>query len=117
MHRQIKKLPETPKPVFLACSALREAYRQRLRNGLPRLTFIYLKGSKKCIAKRLAGRTGHFMAPELFKSQFATLEEPSDAIMVAIDKPLPELADEIARKIGVMMKSTATQEYDKSTYI
>jgi carbohydrate kinase (thermoresistant glucokinase family) len=101
LNLELRKLSGNPKPVFLACSALREAYRQRLRNGLSEMTFIYLRGSKECIAGRLAGRAGHFMAPELLESQFATLEEPSDAITAAITKSMPEVTEEIAKKIGL----------------
>lgn len=97
LNLELKKLSN--KTVFLACSALREVYRQRLRNGLPELKFIYLKGSKECIASRLACRTGHFMPPALLESQFATLEEPRDAIVVNIDQAATEIIRQLVRKV------------------
>ncbi|MCT7378012.1 gluconokinase [Chelativorans salis] len=60
-----------------ACSALRRAYRQRLRvrAGIP-LGFIFLKGARSLILSRMEKRTGHYMPISLLDSQFATLEEP-----------------------------------------
>jgi gluconokinase len=71
--------------VVLACSALKASYRERLARGLADARLVYLRGSKATIAPRLAGRGGHFMNPALLDSQFATLEEPRDAIVVDVD--------------------------------
>ena len=86
-------------PVFLACSALREVYRERLRAGLPGLTFIYLKGSYECISERQRAREGHFMPASLVKSQFATLEEPADAVVVSIEQPEAAVVGDILARI------------------
>ena len=73
----------------LGCSALKAAYRDRLaRAGDVR--FVYLKGDRATIDLRLAARAGHFMPPALLTSQFATLEEPADAIVVDIRLSVPE---------------------------
>jgi gluconokinase len=69
----------------LACSALKASYREALVRGLADARLVYLRGSKALIAPRLAGRGGHFMSPALLDSQFATLEEPRDAIVVDVD--------------------------------
>ena len=67
----------------LGCSALRQAYRDRLaRAGDVR--FVYLKGDRATIAARLAARAGHYMPPTLLASQFGTLEEPANAIVVDV---------------------------------
>lgn len=100
LNFELRKFLDKPEPVFLACSALREAYRQCLCAGIPERTFIYLKGSQACIGLRLAARTGHFMSPSLLASQFATLEEPSNAITVNIDQPVTSLVEEIVKKIA-----------------
>jgi carbohydrate kinase (thermoresistant glucokinase family) len=65
----------------LACSALKEKYRQLLRQG-GAATFVYLDVSKEVLAKRLRERKGHFMPASLLESQLATLEIPSDAVRV-----------------------------------
>jgi gluconokinase len=70
--------------VVLACSALKASYREALARGLPDARLVYLRGSHALIAPRLARRGGHFMNPELLDSQFATLEEPCDAIVADV---------------------------------
>lgn len=89
-------------PLFLACSALREAYRDRLRHARPDLGFIYLRGSRELIADRLGKRTDHFMPAALLESQFAALEEPTDALTVEIDQPLEALVETILCKAGLL---------------
>jgi carbohydrate kinase (thermoresistant glucokinase family) len=62
----------------VACSALKRRYRDILaRAGHDTVRFVYLKGDKALIAKRITARHGHFMPPALLESQFATLEEPA----------------------------------------
>ena len=100
LRLELKNRTDAKGPVFLACSALRESYRQHLANGLPGLQFIYLKGSPECIAARLATRTGHFMSPALLKSQFETLEEPTCAITADIDQTTESLVAELSRKMS-----------------
>ena len=73
--------------VVLACSALKQAYRDRLAQAGD-VRFVYLKGDARTIEPRLARRKGHFMPPTLLPSQFATLEEPPDAIVVDIAQPV-----------------------------
>jgi gluconokinase len=59
-----------------ACSALKRAYRDRLRAAVPGLRLLHLAGDEALIAARQAARAGHFMPPSLMASQFATLEPP-----------------------------------------
>ncbi|KAA1426104.1 gluconokinase [Nocardioides antri] len=58
----------------VSCSALKVAYRDRLRTHAPRVRFLHLSGSRQVIAGRQAGRPGHFMPASLLDSQFAVLE-------------------------------------------
>ncbi len=67
-------MAETP-GLVVACSALRRSYRDRLRAG-GAAVFVHLKAKRAEIETRLAARQGHFMAPSLIDSQFATLEDP-----------------------------------------
>lgn len=71
----------------LACSALKQAYRERLqRAGDVRI--VYLKGDESTIAARLAARSHKYMPATLLPSQFAALEEPADALVVDIREPV-----------------------------
>ena len=74
----------------LACSALKQAYRDRLAEGsitTGDLRMVYLKGDAATIEPRLASRSGHYMPATLLASQFAALEEPGDALIVDIREP------------------------------
>ena len=73
----------------VACSALKQAYRDLLLG--PGVKLVYLRGSRELIAARLAKRRGHFMPPALLDSQFATLEEPADAVVVDISSTPSEI--------------------------
>ncbi len=86
----------------LACSALRETYRQTLNSGLrpKELAYVWLDGSPEMIAARLQARKGTFMNPSLLGSQFATLEAPSDALRVVNDRTPDEVAGEVSSKLG-----------------
>ncbi|MEF9384370.1 gluconokinase [Ralstonia solanacearum species complex bacterium KE056] len=78
--------------LVVACSALKERYRDVLRGGPSDSTaFVYLKGDFELLQNRLAARKDHFFNPALLRSQFDALEEPADAIVVDIALP-PETA-------------------------
>lgn len=61
----------------VTCSALKRAYRDRLRAAAPDLRFIHLQGDMALVAARQAARQGHFMPASLVASQYATLEAPA----------------------------------------
>jgi gluconokinase len=82
----------------LACSALKEAYRKRLRVS-PDVRVVYLKGSFEEIEERLGDRRGHFFSPDLLDSQFEALEEPSDASVVDISNPPEAIVRQIKRTL------------------
>ncbi len=86
---------------ILACSALKEGYRQTLGAGLPtgKLAFVWLDGSKEMIAARLSARQNSFMNPALLQSQLDTLEVPAEAVRVVNDRTPDEVVDEILTKL------------------
>lgn len=86
--------------VVLACSALKASYRQILQAS-GEVRFVYLRGSFDLIAKRLASRKGHFINPDLLKSQFDTLEEPKNALAIDAALPADQAAHEIRTALGV----------------
>ena len=66
-----------PRGAVIACSALRRAYRDRLRAAVGAdLRFVFLDGDKALMRQRVASRPGHYMPASLIDSQFATLERP-----------------------------------------
>jgi gluconokinase len=62
--------------VVLSCSALKRSYRDTLRQQANDLALVYLAGTPELLARRMAGRSGHYMPPSLLASQLATLEPP-----------------------------------------
>jgi gluconokinase len=84
--------------IILACSALKESYREVLRMA-PDVRFVYLKGSCDLIQERLEERQGHFFNPRLLESQFANLEEPQDALVVSIEASSQEIALSIQNQL------------------
>ena len=84
----------------LACSALRQAYRDRIaRAGDVR--FVHLAGDYATIAARLASRTHRYMPAALLDSQFATLEPPSDALVVDVALPVERQVDRVLGANGL----------------
>ncbi len=70
----------------VTCSALKRAYRDRLRAAAPDLRFVFLHGDPALVAARQAARQGHFMPASLIASQFATLEAPTpEEGVIALD--------------------------------
>jgi len=86
----------------LACSALKEAYRRRLRVNAE-VKLVFLRGDYELIANQLRQRRGHFMNPVLLQSQFADLEEPQPtegAAVIELGRSPRELVQEIKSKLG-----------------
>ena len=86
--------------VVLACSALKQAYRDEVVVS-PDVRVVYLRGNSELITTRLKERHGHYMDPNLLSSQFATLEEPRDALVVDVDASVDEIVKQIRKGIGV----------------
>src|SRR5579864_5347741 len=70
----------------VACSALKQAYRDLLVTEPSAVKLVYLKGDRDLIEQRLANRHGHFFDRGLLQSQFEALEEPRDAIVEDITR-------------------------------
>jgi gluconokinase len=80
---------------ILACSALKEDYRQILQRDYQDIVWIYLRGDYDFIINRIEQRQGHFFPKEVLRSQFAILEEPETALTLDISLPPAAIADKI----------------------
>lgn len=92
LDRVGQTLAQTPGTCLIGCSALKRAYRNRIRKaaGEP-VSFLHLAGSRAVIESRMHLRQGHFMPVSLLNSQFAALEplESDEAgVTVDIDQPM-----------------------------
>jgi gluconokinase len=92
----------------LACSALKQKYRDTLAAGMPEgaIHFVWLDASQELIAERLSERHHEFMNPNLLKSQFETLEPPADALRIVNDRAPEQVVDSILEKIPAGQKTS-----------
>ncbi len=91
--------------VLIGCSALKRAYRDRIRAaaGEP-VAFLHLAGARAVIEARMSARSGHFMPVALLDSQFAALEplqKDEAGIAVDIDQPFDRVVAELADRLPV----------------
>jgi gluconokinase len=87
----------------MSCSALKRTYRDRLRSHSPQIELLHLTGSPELIARRQAGRPGHFMPSTLVKSQFDTLEplEPDEhGIALDVGQSVDSIVETFLRYLG-----------------
>lgn len=81
---RLNKLLREEQSAVLACSALKEKYRERLLQGLARAAVVYLHAPAELIRARLQARSHRYMPASLLDSQFAALEPPADAISIDV---------------------------------
>ncbi len=100
------KVWESQGSAVLACSALKESYRQMLRT-VPDIVWVYLDGSRETILERLQARTEHYLAPTLLDSQLEALEKPAYGIHVDISLSPERIVNEIINKLKAMAPLSA----------
>lgn len=91
LNRELRKKEHA----VLACSALRQAYRDALSEGLEDCRFVHLHGSIELIRARLKERQHRYMPASLLESQFATLEPPAGALAIDIAQPPARCVEDI----------------------
>jgi len=101
INQYLTKLVRTRQSAIISCSALKQQYRRQLQINSELIKFVYLKGSKELIKKRLASRTGHFMKAELLASQFESLEEPENAMIVEVNRSPEQISTDIQEYFGL----------------
>ena len=99
LHELISSSLARNLPGVLACSALKERYRQKLLEGNDGVRLIYLKGSYDLIWSRMSARKDHYMKPHMLQSQFETLEEPANALTVDITSSVNEIVKVILQNM------------------
>lgn len=87
---------EEKRPCVLACSALKQRYRERLAVD-ESVRFVYLRGSYDQIETRMKRRKDHYMPVQLLQSQFEALEEPREAVVIDIAHSPEEIVDIILK--------------------
>ena len=101
LRQQIELLISAGENTVLVCSALKRAYRDRLRVS-DEVRFVFLRGDYALVEKQLRGRRRHFMNPDLLQSQFDDLEEPEideHALTVELGQTPEQIVEEIEAKL------------------
>jgi gluconokinase len=97
----IDRMEQEQRSAIIACSALKQSYRERLQSDKKNVSFVYLKGDYTLIRQRLQQRHGHFMKADLLASQFAALEEPQEVFTVDITHDPPTIVRLIRHALGL----------------
>ena len=101
IHDELVRQDQLGRSVVLACSALKQEYRDELSAQL-NMQVVYLKGSEDVLRSHIEGRHGHFAGESLLPSQLATLEEPKDALVVDVSRTPEEIAEEICTRLHLV---------------
>jgi gluconokinase len=103
LRKQIEQLLSAGENAVLACSALKRAYRDRLRVS-DEVTFVFLRGDYALVEKQLRSRHGHFMNAALLQSQFDDLEEPQpdeNVLTIELGRTPKEIVERIEAKLNL----------------
>ena len=100
LHELISSSLKQNQPGVLACSALKERYRQQLMEGNENIQLVYLKGSYELIWSRMSTRREHYMQPEMLQSQFDALEEPVNALTMDISGPVDDISSKVLEQMN-----------------
>lgn len=98
IHAELLKCAAKDQGAVLACSALKQSYRETLASGVD-LRICYLKGTYSEIKSRLESRSGHFAGGAILAGQFSDLDEPRDALLLRISGTPEEIVQDALRKL------------------
>jgi len=85
--------------VIIACSALKQSYRDFLCQGSKDVLFVLLRGEYDLVARRLKQREGHFATSDLLASQFAILEESVVSLVIDVSDSPREIVEIIGQHL------------------
>ena len=103
LRKRIEQLLSAGENTVLACSALKRAYRDRLRVSVA-VKFVFLRGDYALVEKQLRSRHGHFMNAALLQSQFDDLEEPQpdeNVLTIELGRTSEEIIERIEAKLNL----------------
>jgi carbohydrate kinase (thermoresistant glucokinase family) len=99
----IREQVEQGRSLVLACSALKQSYRDILGIDQQQIVSVYLKGSAELLRQRLLKRKHQYMNDSLLASQLQTMEVPEDGLIVSIDQRPEQICTEIITKLGILL--------------
>ena len=101
LHQRMLQYREKGESVILACSALKQQYRELLARGFAKgeMRFVYLHAPASLIKQRMKSRHHPYMNPDLLDSQLATLEVPPNAWSVSVSGRPEEAVEQILARL------------------
>jgi len=100
IHAKLLQLAATGNHVVLACSALKQSYRDRLSPDLD-MRIFYLRGSYEVMRQHIGSRHGHFAGEAILAGQFADLEEPQNALVLDVERTPGELVSDVVARLDL----------------
>jgi gluconokinase len=104
LHALISSCLKENQSGVLACSALKERYRQLLFVDNHGVQIVFLKGDYDLIWSRMIARPEHYMKPEMLKSQFDALDEPTNGLVIDASLPMDEIVNHILENYSLGKK-------------
>jgi gluconokinase len=98
IHSEMLRRTTGGENIVVACSALRQSYRELLSANL-QVALVYLHGTPEELHRNLAARAHHFAGESLVPSQLATLEEPANALIEDIAQPVEQIVANICTSL------------------
>jgi gluconokinase len=114
LHERMLHYRQTGENAILACSALKQQYRELLAGGFAEseMRFVYLHATAALIKERIKSRHHPYMNPDLLDSQLATLEAPSNAWTISVAGSPEQSVEEILarlREAGLLTTGAGNQ--------
>jgi gluconokinase len=100
LRKAIQDWTSKKENAVLAASVLKQSYREQLQVSTE-VKLVYLRGPLQLIHKRMLHRSGHYMDPKLLLSQFDTLEEPSDAVVIDVAATPANIVRQIRQRFAI----------------
>jgi gluconokinase len=94
IHAELLRQTLSGRNIVLACSALKQSYRDLLSSELD-VRIVYLRGTYDVMRQRIEFRHGHFAGQGILAGQFADLEEPRNAVVLDVSRSAQQLAAEV----------------------
>jgi gluconokinase len=106
LAQEIRGIHARGDSAIFACSALKETYRRRLFFAGD-VRVVHLKGDAELIGARLAQRAHRYMPASLLSSQFATLEEPEEGLVIDIRESVATQVERIRDGLAIAAQGQA----------
>ena len=106
LQKIISETIDAQKSGVMACSALKSQYRQLIAGDYSaKITWIYLRGDYNTIYERIQKRQNHFLKENLLLSQFETLEEPTNALIIDVCLQPKDIIEQIINQLEIAGKN------------